>query len=96
MDTAHHHRHHYHDYQAPFHYAILVLLVGTAFLTFIQHVGQPSKQLVVSFLTALTYVGWGIFHHAHVGDLNWRIVVEYSAFATVGFTLLWSALIMLG
>lgn len=69
-------------------YLILILILGTGFLSFIKSTGVLDKQLLISFITSVAYVLWGIFHHLHEGDLHWKIVVEYTSFAIFGFVAL--------
>lgn len=59
------------------HYLVLLfifiaILASRIFLNF-----DDTLLLLVLYLVALVYVGWGVVHHWLEHDLNVRIVVEY-------------------
>lgn len=88
----HTHRH-YHHRTAD--YTMLLLILAICFLTFMRVAGVLYKQIMVGGLAALSYWMWGIFHHLHEGNLHWKIMVEYTSFALLGFTTLWLLLVLL-
>ncbi|RJR15487.1 hypothetical protein C4579_02160 [Candidatus Microgenomates bacterium] len=62
------------------------------FFSFIKLTGSPDRQALIGLITALAYVGWGVFHHMHEGDLHWKIVIEYGSLAVFGFATLYALL----
>lgn len=86
--TLRHRHHHYHDLQ----YVILLLVMSTSFLSFIQSAGNAAQQLQIGVVTALAYTLWGVFHHIYDKSLNWKIVVEYGATSMFGVGILWALL----
>lgn len=66
-------------------YAILSVLFLICFFSFIKISGHTTKQLQIALITASAYAIWGIFHHLRDGDLHWKVVLEYTAFAVFGF-----------
>lgn len=90
--THHHHKaHHTHSYE----YLILFLLITTGFLGLFKLTGQPLLQLRIGLVTSLAYIGWGVFHHLCNRDLNWKVVVEYTAIGGFGISILWALLFLL-
>ncbi len=88
---SHRRQPHTHIYE----YLILFLLVTTGFLGLFRLTGQPLLQLRIGVITGLAYICWGIFHHLCNRDLNWKVVVEYSAIGGFGIALLWALLFLL-
>ncbi len=59
------------------HFVVLgCILVGGIALFYLTR-GIPSLQLLVGIVTSLSYIAWGIIHHALSGDLHPKIVIEY-------------------
>lgn len=59
------------------HLLILAAILGIGGYAFFSIQGNQAMQLVVGSLTTITYVGWGILHHALQRDLHRRVVIEY-------------------
>lgn len=71
-----------------FHYAILAsILFGGAFTFFYLH-GSRSAQIATGVITSLSYVAWGMLHHAIDKDLHPKVVIEYTLIGLVAITLL--------
>lgn len=57
---------------------LLLLTSGIFFLLFLQmFMGERMESLLVLFVFACFYVGWGIVHHIHDRTLHVKNVVEY-------------------
>ena len=90
-----HTRAHRHNHNHFLQYCILVLVIATGYTTFIQMTGQPEKQLQIGIVTCLAYTAWGLLHHYYDGELNWKIVIEYSGIAVLVSIVVWSLLVLL-
>ncbi|MEK7127377.1 MAG: hypothetical protein AAB838_01475 [Patescibacteria group bacterium] len=44
-------------------------------LYFFRH--QTDKQIIVTVLLGTSYILWGVFHHLHLGNLKFQVVMEY-------------------
>lgn len=71
------------------HYLVLFLILVFGLLGFWYFSYRPLFQRVVVVTVAVLYVLWGIVHHLADGDLNFKIVLEYTAIAALATTLLW-------
>ena len=49
---------------------------------------NSSQQLIVGVITSISYVLWGLIHHALQKDLHKRIVVEYILIGAIAIILL--------
>lgn len=74
------------------HAIVLAVIFGLSLLVFVLLNGKKDLQFVIGFVSALSYVLWGIIYHNIEGDLYPRIVVEYVGVATVGLLLLYTVL----
>lgn len=79
---------HYLSHHSLDHYFILFLLITTGLLAFVKTT-HPEKQLQIAATTAGFYLVWNVLHHYRKNHLHWKIVLEYSAFAVIGFAMLW-------
>ena len=70
------------------HSIILLLILGGGIATFALATGDRTLQLMTGVITAAAYVLWGIVHHALVGDLHRKIVVEYLLIGYIAIILL--------
>lgn len=86
----HHTRHTRKSHTNTLHYIILFLLMLTAFFAFVNTTGRPQAQRALGVLVGATYFFWGIFHHRHHNDLNYKIVLEYLALSLLGVGLFWA------
>lgn len=70
--------------------SILILLVILAIAVWGFFAAAPNivLQLGIGVATALSYVVWGILHHAGQGDLHPKIVVEYILIGAISIVLL--------
>lgn len=71
-----------------FHLTVLFLILAVGVGTFFYTKGDRFLQLVVGVLTALAYVGWGLIHHAMVGDLHPKVMVEYILMGAIAIIIL--------
>lgn len=74
------------------HYFVLALLLGAGVVAFYSIHGNSMAQLLIGVAMCLLYVLWGVFHHAAIGDLRRRIVVEYVLVAAVAALVLYNVL----
>ncbi len=75
------------------HFLILLLILGGGLAMFYYARGDAPLQLAVGIVTAVSYVAWGLLHHAMQRDLHKKIVIEYVLIGTLAVMLL---LIILG
>lgn len=75
------------------HFLILLLILGGGVGLFYFARGDTGLQLAVGIVTAVSYVAWGLLHHAMQRDFHKKIVVEYVLIGTLAVMLL---LIILG
>ena len=54
---------------------MLILAGGVA--SFILLTGDVVAQQRIGIVTSIAYVVWGSLHHAIVGDLHRKVVIEY-------------------
>lgn len=47
-------------------------------------------QMIVSVAVAISYVVWGVIHHAIHRDLYFSVIIEYLAVACLGLTIVFS------
>lgn len=71
------------------HYLILFIILGFGLLGFWYFSYQIAFQRAIVLTMAILYVGWGVVHHLLEGNLNYKIVVEYTSMALLAATLLW-------
>lgn len=74
------------------HFIILFCIVGVGAAAFFQFAGNSPVQLLIGIVTTLSYVGWGIIHHALHGDLHMKVVVEYAVIALIAIFFLVSVM----
>lgn len=74
------------------HYLVLVLIIGCGGLVFGFYPDKAVKFKVAA-LVALAYIFWGIFHHLTEGNLNFKIVVEYTLIGALAIILLGGVLL---
>lgn len=70
------------------HYFVLCTILTIGALMFFVASGQPRLQEAVGLLTAVSYVAWGIIHHALSGDLHAKIVLEYMLIGGIAIVLI--------
>lgn len=66
---------------------LFVILIGGS-LTFWFGQGNVPLQLAIGITTAAAYVAWGIIHHALIGDLHRKVVIEYVLVGLIAVVLL--------
>ena len=69
------------------HYLVLIIILATgiAGLWFFRF--HPLRPLIV-FGLPLAYLVWGIIHHALIGHLHRKVVLEYFTVALLGWVLI--------
>ncbi len=70
------------------HLLILCAILGLGIVSFFVAKGNTGLQLTIGVVTAFAYVLWGLLHHAALGDLHKKIVVEYVLIAAIAVLLL--------
>ncbi len=62
----------------------LLALASTIFLGFFFHYRlNPSVLFITVVCFALFYILWGFFHHLHLRNLSFKIMLEYFLIATL-------------
>ena len=74
------------------HGLVLCIILGFSFLMFSLLQGKKDLQLMVGFVSSLSYVMWGIIYHLIEHDLYLRVVIEYLLISMVGLVLLYTVL----
>ena len=74
--------------QSIVHFLVLIAILTIGVLTFISVRPNTSMQLLVGVITAVTYVIWGLIHHATQKDLHQKIVVEYLLVGAIAIVVL--------
>jgi hypothetical protein len=74
------------------HFLILLAILGLGIVSFFAAAGNTGLQFLIGVITALGYFLWGLIHHAAIGDLHKKIVVEYILIAAIAVLLLEVAL----
>lgn len=69
------------------HYGILVAILGIGVAAFYAVRPNTLLQLLAAITTAVSYVLWGIVHHAIEKDLHHRIVIEYMLIGAIAIVL---------
>ncbi len=74
------------------HFFVLLLILGGGIAAFFSIHGDNKAQLAVGIATSIAYIVWGIIHHASIGDLHRRVVVEYILVGAVAVLVLLNVL----
>ncbi len=53
----------------------IILSLSLYGLYYFRH--QVVNQVIISVFLGVSYVLWGIFHHLHLGNLKFNVVMEY-------------------
>lgn len=80
--------------QKHLHVVILLVILGFSAGTFSLLAGKKDLQFLIGFISALSYVLWGITYHTIERDLYLRVVLEYVLVASVGLILLYTVLFL--
>ncbi|MDP3998059.1 MAG: hypothetical protein Q8P89_00375 [bacterium] len=75
------------------HYFVLLLILGSGLFGFIQFSYNPDLRRAIILAVAALYIVWGLLHHFLEGNLNLKIMIEYTSVAALALTL---TLIMTG
>lgn len=70
------------------HYLILFLILALGFWGFWYFSYSLAIRQTIVLAVAILYLGWGIIHHLLEGNLNFKIVVEYTLFAALAAAVL--------
>ena len=71
-----------------FHFFILFVLLSVGTGAFFLADGNRQLQLFIGTMTSLTYVVWGMLHHAIQSDLHPKVVIEYVLIGVIAVVLL--------
>lgn len=72
------------------HYLALLGVLFLGALAFYLFSYDQTFQVGVIVATALSYVAWGVIHHAIHRDLHLAVFIEYLAIATLGLVIVFS------
>lgn len=70
------------------HSVVLFVILGGGTAMFYYTSGNQTMQLASGIATSVCYVLWGVTHHALIGDLHRKIVVEYLLIGAIAIVLL--------
>ncbi|MBI3576766.1 hypothetical protein HY086_01870 [Candidatus Gottesmanbacteria bacterium] len=70
------------------HFIFLLAILAVGIAAFFAAQGNSSLQFIIGLVTAVSYVVWGMIHHAMEGDLHKKIVIEYVLIAAIAVLLL--------
>lgn len=70
------------------HHILLAIILSAGLVTVWGFTGSPGMQFTAGTVTAVAYVGWGVFHHYHDGDLHMKSMIEYVLLALLGIVIL--------
>lgn len=76
-----------------FHFLVLMLILLIGVATFFFARGNTSLQLQIGIITSVSYVAWGIIHHATIGDIHAKIVIEYILIGGIAIAILMTMLL---
>ncbi len=75
------------------HSLVLAVLLVSATTMFVSARGNSAFQIVVGILTSVSYIAWGIIHHALEGDLHAKVVIEYILIGSIAIVLITTMLL---
>lgn len=73
----------HHAIRHGFDFILLALIIGLGLSGILFFRFDVASQVAIVVLMAIFYVGWGVFHHHHDGNLTGHIVLEYTAMAAL-------------
>lgn len=71
-----------------FHSAVLLIILLGGSTMFFLTAGNTALQTMVGIVTAVSYIIWGIIHHALEGELHPKIVIEYILIGSIAIMLI--------
>ena len=74
-------------------FTVLGIILGTGMFAYFALRGNQFAQLLTGIIIAVAYAVWGLIHHAIIGDIHRKIVVEYVLISAIAVTVL---LVILG
>lgn len=66
-----------------FDFLLLLFIVALGLGGLLYFRFDVAAQIAVTFLMAIFYIFWGMYHHYHDGDLTTHITFEYIAMASL-------------
>jgi len=72
------------------HYLVLFGVFFVGLLGFVLFSYDRNFQTVIAIFVAISYVIWGIVHHAIHKDLYLSVVIEYLTIASLGLVIVFS------
>lgn len=70
-----------------YYFCMLAILITGAVL-FAQNSPDRQMQVLIAFLTAFFFIGWGIMHHVIHHDITSKIVIEYILMGLLGISII--------
>lgn len=70
------------------HTAVLACILGGGLFTFMFASGNRNLQIITGIVIAVSYVVWGIIHHAMDKSLHRNIVIEYVLISAIAIIVL--------
>mgnify|MGYP001480250701 CR=1 FL=1 len=67
-----------------FDYLVLTILISTAIVLILFFNGNKYYQELIIVGLSLSYIVWGVIHHAKEHTLQTRIILEYVLFSLLG------------
>lgn len=70
------------------HFIVLLAVLAGGVGVFFYVRPNTTLQLLTGIITAVSYVAWGLIHHAIERDLHQKVVVEYILIGAIAIVLL--------
>jgi hypothetical protein len=70
------------------HYIVLAIILCAGLAAFYWARPDAALQFIVGVVVSVSYVAWGLIHHALQKDLHQKIVVEYILIGAIAIILL--------
>lgn len=74
-------------------YSFLALISALYVVAVFRYQTTPNYILLITGIFSVIYIVWGVIHHLKVGNLNFRIMLEYFLVAILGVALVSTLLI---
>lgn len=74
------------------HYVSLISIFIAGLVGFCVFSYDRYFQIAIAVALSLSYISWGIIHHAAHKDICWTVILEYVAISILGLVLIISLL----
>ncbi len=74
-------------------YSVLAILAAAYLIYFIINKNNPNALFLATLVFSLSYILWGVFHHARDRSLRLKVVLEYVLVATLAVVIASSLLL---